>query len=114
MWIKFNEVITVLSHFNFFECDITLCYFNWLNLKNISFEKSKVLESEFYGTTLESVNFTFCDLKDSIFEKTNLKKAIFTWAINYIIDPNINFFYKTKFSKDNVIWLLNNLDIIIE
>ncbi|MDQ7023342.1 MAG: hypothetical protein Q9M97_07585 [Candidatus Gracilibacteria bacterium] len=27
--------------------------------KNISFEKSKVLESEFYGTLLESVHFTF-------------------------------------------------------
>jgi len=79
----------------------------------MSFEGSNVLESDFYNTKLEWVNFTYCNMKESILENTNLKKTNFNWAINISIDPNTNYLNKTEFSRDNVVWLLETLDIVI-
>ena len=113
MWIKFNELKKLLLNFSLLDCNINLCCFNWLNLKNMSFEGSNVLESDFYNTKLEWVNFTYCNMKESILENTNLKKTNFNWAINISIDPNTNYLNKTEFSRDNVVWLLETLDIVI-
>jgi len=114
MWLNFSDINSILSHYNFNDCIISLCYFNSLKLSWISFEDSEIKECDFTKTELIWSNFIYTDLEKTIFSETNLKKANFRFAINFSINPNINNLEKTKFSPDNVNLLLNTFDIIIE
>ena len=114
MGMNFWDLNHFLSNFNFLACNITLSSFFWVNLKGISFKESEVKETDFTNAILENSNFSFCDLEESIFSNSNLKNSIFLWAYNFSINPTINNLEKTKFSKDNLIWLLDYLDIIID
>ena len=114
MWMKFVDLSHFLSNFNFTDCNISLSSFYWMNLKNTDFNDCEIKEIDFNNTNLENVNFNYCDLEKSIFANCNMKKTSFIGSYNFSIDPTINKFNKTKFSKENCIWLLNNLDIIID
>lgn len=114
MWLKFVDLNHFLSNFNFSDCNILLSSFYWVNLKNTNFDDCEIKESDFTNWYLENTNFNYCDLEKSIFVNCNLKNTNFIWSYNFSINPTINKLNKTKFSRDNCIWLLTNLDIIIE
>ena len=114
MWLKFVDINHFLSNFEFNDCNISLSSFYWLNLKNTNFNDCEIKETDFNNSNLENVNFNYCDLEKSIFANCNLKKTNFVWSYNFSIDPTINKLNKTKFSRENCVWLLSNLDIIIE
>lgn len=114
MWLKFVDLNHFLSSFNFSDCNISLTSFYWMNLKNTDFNDCEIKESDFNNANLENVNFNYCDLEKSIFANCNMKKTNFIWSYNFSIDPTINKLNKTKFSRENCLWLLSNLDIIIE
>ncbi len=114
LWVDFCVVKDLLLYFNFKDCMITLCSFNEMNLKNIWFWASDIFESNFTWTNLTWADLSFSDLDKSIFLSSNLTKTIFTWAMNYSINPLNNTLEKTKFSRDNVFWLLDSFDIIVE
>jgi uncharacterized protein YjbI with pentapeptide repeats len=114
LWAKFSEISQMLSHFNFYDCIVMLCSFFGLTLKGIGFEDCEIQESDFTNALLENAKFSYCDLEKSTFVWCNLKNADFIGSYNFIIDPVFNKFSKTKFSRENCIWLLQNLDIIIE
>jgi uncharacterized protein YjbI with pentapeptide repeats len=114
MWMKFVDINHFLSNFSFSDCNISLCSFYWVNLKNTIFKDSEIKESDFTNANLENASFDYCDLEKSIFSNTNLKNANFVWSYNFSINPATNKLSKTKFSRDNAIWLLTYLDITIE
>lgn len=114
MWLKFLDINQFLSNFSFSDCAISLSSFYWLNLKNTIFNDSEIKESDFTNTNLEWANFNYCDLEKSIFWNTNLKNTSFIWSYNLSIDPTKNKLSKTKFSRENALWLLSYLDIVIE
>jgi len=114
MWLKFVDLNKFLSNFSFDDCNISLASFYWVNLKNTNFNDCEIKESDFNNADLENVNFNYCDLEKSIFVNCNLKKTNFIWSYNFSIDPTINKLNKTKFSRENCLGLLSNLNIIIE
>ncbi len=114
MWLDFTLINTILSNFNFLNCNIDLCSFNQMILKNINFEDSFIKECNFSKTNLENSNFSYCNLEKTIFNQTNLKNANLIGSSNFYIDPNLNNLEKTKFSRENAILLLSSLNIIIE
>lgn len=114
MWLKFVDITQMLSHFNFSDCAISLCSFFGLTLKGASFQDCKVIDSDFTGAYLENAKFSYCDLEKSIFVRCNLKNTDFIGSYNFAIDPTLNKFGKTKFSRENSIWLLLHLDIEID
>jgi uncharacterized protein YjbI with pentapeptide repeats len=93
-------------------------------LKLSTFYKLKLKKTRFKGCNLQDVDFsdadlmgsTFdnCDLQRAIFIDTNLEKVDFRSSINYSIDPEKNRLKKAKFSRAEVIGLLDKYDIEIE
>jgi len=114
MWLKFVDINNFLSNFHFNDCNIILSLFYWINLKNTEFNDCEIKESDFSNCNLENVNFNYCNLEKSIFVNCDLKNTNFIWSYNFSIDPTINKLNKTKFSRENCIGLLANLDIIID
>lgn len=114
LWLKFNEINKLLSHFGFDECVINLCIFYWMILKWIKFWNSDIKDSDFTLSDLSNSDFSFTDLEKTIFSQTNLKNVNFKWAINYIINPQNNKLNKAIFSRDWVYWLLLDFDIILD
>jgi uncharacterized protein YjbI with pentapeptide repeats len=114
MWLKFVDITQLLSHFKFSDCSISLCSFYGLKLKGISFQDCKIIETDFSNAYLENAKFSYCDLEKSIFVRCNLWNADFIGSYNFAIDPTLNKFKKTKFSRENSIGLLQHLDIIID
>jgi uncharacterized protein YjbI with pentapeptide repeats len=114
MGAGFVDITQLLSHFNFSDCAISLCSFFWLTLKSVSFQDCKVIECDFSNAYLENAKFSYCDLEKSIFVRCNLKNADFIGSYNFAIDPTLNKFGKTKFSRENSIGLLQHLDIDID
>lgn len=114
MWLKFVDITQLLSHFNFYDCNISLCSFFWLTLKGTSFQDCNVVETDFTNAYLENAKFSYCDLEKSIFVRCNLKNTDFIGSYNFAIDPTLNKFWKTKFSRENSIGLLQHLDIEME
>lgn len=113
MGLKFVDITQMLSHFNFYDCSISLCSFFGLKLKWVSFQDCKIIETDFSNAYLENAKFSYCDLTKSTFVRCNLKNANFIGSYNFAIDPTLNKFGKTKFSRENSIWLLQHLDIEI-
>ncbi|MBE0539484.1 MAG: pentapeptide repeat-containing protein, partial [Ignavibacterium sp.] len=59
-------------------------------------------------------SFNDCDLRNAVFDNTNLSKCDFRKAYNYLIDPENNKISKAKFSIMGVPGLLTKYDIMIE
>ena len=53
-------------------------------------------------------------LEGAIFERTNLESSDFRTATHFTIDPEKNRLKKAKFSKEGVLGLLKNYDIVVE
>jgi uncharacterized protein YjbI with pentapeptide repeats len=69
---------------------------------------------DFGAADLSSANFAGSDLSAALFEQTNLQKADFRSAYNFLIDPDINHMKKARFTKDGLAGLLTKYDLIIE
>ena len=73
-----------------------------------------MVEVDFGRADLSGSAFYDCDLKNSIFDSSNLSKCDFRKAINYAIDPDNNKISKAKFSLIGIPGLLTKYDILIE
>lgn len=69
---------------------------------------------DFTETEAKKTSFIDCDLKDSIFDGTNLENADFLTANNFSINPSINQMKNSVFSRDNCFGLLNPFNIRIK
>lgn len=82
-------------------------------MKNASFCGSKVKESHFTNTLLNSADFGDVDLSGTVFHNSDLSKADFSRAMNYNVDPMTNKIKKAKFSLPEAVGLLRGFDITI-
>jgi len=114
MWVKFSELNEYISEMNFLECNLSMCCFYWMKIRNTNFMDSEVIDCNFTRTNLSDSNLSNSNFDKTIFSETNLKNVDFRWSNNFAIDPNINKIEKTKFSPETVGLLLRNLDIIID
>ncbi|MNY34865.1 Pentapeptide repeats (8 copies) [compost metagenome] len=93
-------------------------------LNHSSFYQLDIRKTVFKNCRLQEVDFTEANLSNSFFDDSNLTNAVFDRtildqanlknAINYSINPNKNQLKKTKFAKDNLAGLLDQLQIIID
>ena len=89
-----------------------------------SFYQTKVMKTTFRNVILHEVDFTECDLGNSVFdncdlagarfENTILEKTDFRTSCNYSIDLELNKVKKAKFSHSGIAGLLDKYDIEID
>jgi fluoroquinolone resistance protein len=111
---------------NFADCEDSLftVAFQGCILDYCSFVKKKMIKTSFSDCSMKNTDFTECDLTEALFSNSNLmhavfyktllKKADFTSAANFIIDPETNSIKKAKFTLNGLAGLLNKYDIVIE
>jgi uncharacterized protein YjbI with pentapeptide repeats len=85
-----------------------------MKLHKIEFTKCEIVEVDFGRADLTGSSFNDCDLRNAVFDNTNLSKCDLRKAHNYIIDPENNKISKAKFSYSGISELLNKYDIEIE
>jgi uncharacterized protein YjbI with pentapeptide repeats len=68
---------------------------------------------DFTESDFSEAIFDDCDLAGALFDQTNLSKADFRSAFNFIIHPSINQIKKAKFSQNGLAGLLQGFDISI-
>ncbi len=95
------------------------CKLNYSNFSLLKLSKTHIIDCEakecvFTETDLSESKLNSTDFSGSNFLKTNLTKADFRGAKNYLIDINTNIIKHAKFSFPEVINLLKNLDIDVE
>ena len=105
----------------FVECVFEGCNFSLARLIMTAFRDIK---TTFKNLKLHAVDFSGCDLSNSVFDNCDLTKATFENTIiekvdfrtsfNYSIDPEINRIKKAKFSLGGVTGLLYKYDIEID
>ncbi|MFL5763393.1 MAG: pentapeptide repeat-containing protein [Bacteroidia bacterium] len=93
-------------------------------LNHSSFYKRKIRETTYKNVSLQEVDFSFCDLTNSVLNNCDLLNAAFSGSIlekcdlrsayNYSIDPELNKIKKAKFSRTGIDGLLHKYDISIE
>lgn len=112
--LHFNRAHEFMLVLHFEQCIMNLCSFYGMKLKKTSFVKCMLREADFREADLTESIFEECNLLQALFENTNLRKADLRSAFNFSIDPIQNKIQKAKFSKENVLGLLDQLDIIID
>jgi uncharacterized protein YjbI with pentapeptide repeats len=112
--VNFAKSDRMFLSLKFKNCLIGTSNFSDLDLKGTLFHKCVIRDTFFTQANLMSADFTESDLSGSTFHNTNLSKATFVGAINYAINPLTNKLTKAKFSKPEVLSLLEYLEIIIE
>ncbi len=95
--------------------DSILDYASFINKKmpKTQFEKCRLREVNFSGTTLTKSIFENCDLDNAIFSDSKLDEVDFRTAINFKIDPERNILRKAKFTTIGLSGLLDKYDIKI-
>lgn len=110
----FSDCNEFLFSASFTKCRLNFSSFYKTKIKNTLFNDCNLTEVDFVQTDLSNSKFKNCDFSKSIFDNTNLEKSDLTSSYNYSINPNMNRLKKAKFSKEGIIGLLDNLDIIIK
>lgn len=98
---------------HFKNCLLQYCNFSDLNLKNCTFNGSKITEGYFTNAILVGAKFSEVDLSGTTFHNCDLTQADFSTAKLYDIDPRTNIIKKAKFSFPEAIGLLRAFDITI-
>ena len=111
--IHFDYVNPFGLEMSFKYCQLNHAIFYQLKLKGIIFNSCKLVESDFSECDLTASNFQNCDLTGAVFYQTNLERADFSTAVNYIIDPEKNKMKNAKFSVDGLPGLLTKFGIQI-
>jgi uncharacterized protein YjbI with pentapeptide repeats len=114
-WTEANwsEWATKLSAIEYRNCDLKYGVFFGLELKKIVIKDCNAREVNFAETDLTEGDFSGTDFAGAIFLRTNLTKANFVGAKNYVLNINDNKTKETKFSLPEAIRLLYNMDIVI-
>jgi uncharacterized protein YjbI with pentapeptide repeats len=78
------------------------------------FKNCTMHEVDFTETELMNAKFIDCDLKRTIFSRTNLEKADFQFAENYSIDSENNRVRGAIFSLEGVVGLLDKYGVKVK
>lgn len=101
-----------------FSADFSDCVLNLSNFSAMNLKKRKIVNCIAHEVSFAESNMTECacrltDFAGSVFSKTNLTRADFTDARNYIIDVRANTTTKMKLSLPEALSILETLGIII-
>ncbi len=108
-WSKFQADAPVA----FESCTIDYSAFIGLTLRKLTLRKCRAHEVEFSEAQLSAADFRETDFAKSRFQHTNLTKADFTGARNYVIDLQSCNISKAKFALPEALGLLYGLDIVL-
>lgn len=95
-------------------CELSHASFYKMNIKQSVFANSVMRNIDFTECNASECIFNECDLTDAQFVQTNLTKANLVNAFNFSIDPTLNTLNQTRFSKTNILGLVQHLGIQIE
>lgn len=99
---------------SFSNSQISYSNFRFLKLTKLKLINCIAKEADFTETDLSEGDFTGTDFEGARFLKTNLTRANFRKAINYLIDIKSNTITKAQFSYPEAINLLKCMDITVE
>lgn len=108
---------TEASHFD--TPSFTRCVLNYANFANLDLRKGRFVECiarevEWTQAQLAGASFKGSDLAGSRFHQSNLTKADFREAFNYVINPIDNKLKGARFSLPEATSLLHGLGIILD
>ncbi len=112
--INFGECMAFLLRLDFEDCLLNHASFYQLKLKGTKFKNCKLIGADFVETDLTQALFQYCDLTDTVFEKTLLEKADLRTAFNYAIDPELNEIKAARFSLQGLPGLLEKYRIEVD
>lgn len=95
------------------KCNLKYCSFFQMHLVKFNFNRSQIVESEFYKCNFTSADFSGCVLSRTTFSSCNLTKANFTNATDYQIDIRTCDVTKAHFTLPDAMNLLAPLGVII-
>jgi len=114
-WTKAGGVSSRMPlSIHFFDSVINYSSFFGLSLHNMQIIHCSVHDVDFTEAKLNNAHLQKSDFFNSRFLHTDLTKADFVDAINYLIDPTANIVKKAKFSVPEVMSLLRGFEIIVE
>lgn len=111
--VKFTECDPFLLQLKFNSCQLDYSSFYQLNIPTTNFINCSLKEVDFTEANMQQVIFESCNLQGAIFSETNIEQADFTTASQFTIDLENNKIKKAKFSKNNIIGLLQKYQIQI-
>ena len=97
----------------FKDSNLSYSNFSGLNLKKNKFINCVLNDADFSGADVSDCDFSQCDFLNARFQDTNLMKANFKGAFNYLIDPIHNKVKGAKFSLPEAMGLLKGLGVVI-
>ncbi|MBL0027302.1 MAG: pentapeptide repeat-containing protein [Saprospiraceae bacterium] len=112
--VRFDDCHPFLFSVSFKKCILDMSVFNALSLKKIFFSHCQLRETDFSDADMQDAVFDHCNLDLAIFENTNLSGADFITSFGYIIDPEINYVVKAKFSWPAAEGLLKKYRVFFE
>ncbi len=112
--VKFNEVNSFLLKISFKDCQLSFSSSYKLKTPFTRFKNCNLVEVDFTETIANNCIFDKIDLKRAIFESTNLYKSDFRTAFNFDLNPQNNYLKNAMFSRNSIDGLLLNHKIIIE
>lgn len=109
--ISFFEASHFLFSPVFTECQMDMTSFAGMTLKKMIFKQCSLREAVFSNANLTGADFTNCDLTRTAFLRTKLDKADLSAAHGFVIDPDANSLYQTRFSLYGLPGLLEKYNI---
>jgi uncharacterized protein YjbI with pentapeptide repeats len=105
---------TLNSPISFETCDLSLCIFNSLELREMCMHSCKAHDADFSASDLTGSDLYKTDFKESDFSRSKLNKCNFSESINYRIDPLECSIEGARFSSPEVLTLLRPFNIKID
>lgn len=112
--VDFSACNPMLLKLGFNTCKMDHAVLVGMKLKGIRFDRCSMQGTDLSGAELEDAAFVQCDLLNAVFERTVLRKADLTTAINFRIDPAANDLRGARFSMDGAAALLATYGIVVE
>ncbi len=112
--LSFEICNPFLLAISFTNCLLDYSSFNQLSIKNTCFVGCQLQEVDFTEADLSGANFKEANLYKTIFENTQLQDADFRTAVHFSIDPSRNAVKGARFSKENLMGLVDKFQIIVE
>ena len=107
MGIAFEVCNPLGLNVRFEQCNLEASTWQEMDVHGFQFQECKLQYTDFTAANCEGVIFAKCDLLNAVFERTNLKKADFRAAEQWIIDPVVNEAKGARFQKEELKGLLH-------
>ena len=98
----------------FNNCAMNHSTFIGVQLGSVKMKRCQAINVDFREASFCEADFSFTDLRDSLFQGTDLRKADLRYAKNYRIDPSQNKIQKAMFTLPEAMALLYSMDIKID